>query len=95
MVEDDVVQGRAATKTSTENSGDYQHRDTSGRYRHGCAACDVHASGLNRADLIVASRQRHGEVGGVSARIGLECAEIKAVGSEALGRGCQSAASEA
>ena len=30
------------------------------------------ASSLNRADLIVASGQRHGSVGGVGARIGLE-----------------------
>jgi len=74
--------------------------DTSGRYRHGCAACDVHASGLNRADLIVASGQRHGAVGGVDALIGLECTgEIEAFGSEVaglgVGRRCQSAASEA
>src|SRR5258708_33702510 len=43
----------------------------------------VRASQLNRADLIVASGHRHGAVGGVGARIGLECAgEIEAVGSE-------------
>ena len=43
----------------------------------------VRASTLNRADLIVASGHRHGAVGGVGARIGLECAgEIEAVGSE-------------
>jgi NADPH:quinone reductase len=41
------------------------------------------ASSLNRADLIVASGQRHGSVGGVGARIGLECAgEVERVGSE-------------
>jgi NADPH:quinone reductase len=41
------------------------------------------ASSLNRADLIVASGQRHGSVGGVGARIGLECAgEVETVGSE-------------
>jgi NADPH2:quinone reductase len=46
----------------------------------------VCASTLNRADLIVASGQRHGPVGGVGARIGLECAgEIEAVGSEVAG----------
>jgi NADPH:quinone reductase len=44
------------------------------------------ASTLNRADLIVASGQRHGAVGGVGARIGLECAgEVEAVGSEVEG----------
>src|SRR5215468_6944409 len=43
----------------------------------------VRASTLNRADLIVASGHRHGAVGGIGARIGLECAgEIEAVGSE-------------
>ncbi len=42
----------------------------------------VRASSLNRADLIVASGQPHGRVGGVGARIGLECAgEVEAVGS--------------
>jgi NADPH:quinone reductase len=42
----------------------------------------VRASSLNRADLIVASGQRHGSVGGVGARIGLECAgEVEAVGN--------------
>jgi NADPH2:quinone reductase len=46
----------------------------------------VRASTLNRADLIVASGHRHGPVGGVGARIGLECAgEIEAVGSEVAG----------
>jgi NADPH:quinone reductase len=46
----------------------------------------VRASTLNRADLIVASGQRHGAVGGVGARIGLECAgEVEAVGSEVEG----------
>ena len=46
----------------------------------------VRASTLNRADLIVAAGHRHGAVGGVGARIGLECAgEIEAVGSEVAG----------
>jgi len=46
----------------------------------------VRASTLNRADLIVASGQRHGAVGGAGARIGLECAgEIEAVGSDVTG----------
>jgi NADPH2:quinone reductase len=43
----------------------------------------VRATSLNRADLLVASGHQHGRVGGVGARIGLECAgEIEAVGSE-------------
>lgn len=43
----------------------------------------VRASTLNRADLLVASGRQHGPVGGVGARIGLECAgEVEAVGSE-------------
>jgi NADPH2:quinone reductase len=43
----------------------------------------VRASSLNRADLLVASGHQHGSVGGVGARIGLECSgEIEAVGSE-------------
>jgi NADPH2:quinone reductase len=42
----------------------------------------VRASSLNRADLSVASGHQHGSVGGVGARIGLECAgEVEAVGS--------------
>ena len=46
----------------------------------------VRASTLNRADLIVASGRPHGAVGGVGARIGLECAgEIEAVGSDVTG----------
>src|SRR6516165_6770571 len=46
----------------------------------------VRASTLNRADLIVASGHRHGAVGGVGARIGLECAgEVEAVGREVQG----------
>jgi NADPH:quinone reductase len=41
----------------------------------------VRASSLNRADLLVASGHQHGRVGGVGARIGLECAgEVEAVG---------------
>ena len=43
----------------------------------------VRASSLNRADLMVASGHQHGRVGGVGARLGLECAgEVEAVGSE-------------
>jgi NADPH:quinone reductase len=43
----------------------------------------VRASSLNRADLIVASGIRHGSVGGVGARLGLECSgEVEAVGGE-------------
>jgi NADPH2:quinone reductase len=43
----------------------------------------VRASTLNRADLIVASGIQHGSVGGVGARIGLECSgEVEAVGGE-------------
>jgi len=46
----------------------------------------VRASTLNRADLIVASGHRHGVVGGVGARVGLECAgEVEAVGTEVQG----------
>ncbi len=43
----------------------------------------VRASSLNRADLLVASGHQHGRVGGVGARIGLECAgEVEDVGRE-------------
>jgi NADPH:quinone reductase len=43
----------------------------------------VRASSLNRADLLVASGHQHGSVGGIGARIGLECSgEIEAVGTE-------------
>jgi NADPH2:quinone reductase len=43
----------------------------------------VRASSLNRADLHVASGMQHGRVGGVGARLGLECAgEVAAVGGE-------------
>jgi len=46
----------------------------------------VRATSLNRADLHVASGQQHGRVGGVGARIGLECAgEVEAVGSMVKG----------
>jgi NADPH2:quinone reductase len=46
----------------------------------------VRASSLNRADLLVASGHQHGSLGGVGARLGLECAgEIEAVGSEVAG----------
>jgi NADPH:quinone reductase len=46
----------------------------------------VRASSLNRADLLVALGHQHGSVGGVGARLGLECAgEVEAVGSEAEG----------
>jgi NADPH:quinone reductase len=41
----------------------------------------VKASSLNRADLLVASGHQHGSVGGVGARLGLECSgEVEAVG---------------
>ena len=43
----------------------------------------VRASSLNRADLLVSLGHQHGAVGGVGARLGLECAgEVEAVGSE-------------
>jgi NADPH:quinone reductase len=43
----------------------------------------VRASSLNRADLMIASGLQHGRVGGVGARLGLECAgEVAAVGRE-------------
>ena len=43
----------------------------------------VRASTLNRADLLVALGHQHGSIGGVGARIGLECSgEVEAVGSE-------------
>jgi NADPH:quinone reductase len=43
----------------------------------------VRASSLNRADLLVASGHQHGAIGGVGARLGLECAgEVEAVGAE-------------
>jgi len=46
----------------------------------------VRASSLNRADLLVALGHRHGAVGGVGARLGLECAgDVEAVGSEVSG----------
>jgi NADPH2:quinone reductase len=46
----------------------------------------VRATSLNRADLQVASGQPHGRVGGVGARIGLECAgEVEAVGGAVKG----------
>jgi len=46
----------------------------------------VRASSLNRADLLVALGHQHGSVGGVGARIGLECSgEVEAVGSEVKG----------
>lgn len=46
----------------------------------------VRASSLNRADLLVALGHQHGSVGGVGARLGLECAgEVAAVGSEVEG----------
>jgi NADPH:quinone reductase len=42
----------------------------------------VHAASLNRADLLVAAGQQHGRIGGLGARLGLECAgEIEAIGS--------------
>ena len=43
----------------------------------------VRASSLNRADLLVASGHRHGAIGGVGARLGLECAgEVESVGDD-------------
>ena len=46
----------------------------------------VRASSLNRADLLIASGQQHGAIGGVGARIGLECSgEVEAVGSDVKG----------
>jgi NADPH2:quinone reductase len=46
----------------------------------------VCASSLNRADLLIAAGHQHGRVGGVGARLGLECAgEVEAVGSEVEG----------
>src|SRR5580704_8126531 len=46
----------------------------------------VRASSLNRADLLIASGHQHGRVGGVGARLGLECAgEVEAVGSAVEG----------
>jgi NADPH2:quinone reductase len=46
----------------------------------------VRATSLNRADLLVASGHQHGALGGVGARLGLECAgEVEAVGGEVVG----------
>ena len=46
----------------------------------------VRASSLNRADLLVASGHQHGAVGGVGARLGLECAgEVESVGDDVKG----------
>src|SRR5919198_5233465 len=46
----------------------------------------VRASSLNRADLLIASGHQHGAVGGVGARIGLECAgDVEDIGSEVKG----------
>ena len=46
----------------------------------------VRASSLNRADLLVALGHQHGSVGGVGARLGLECAgEVEAAGSDVKG----------
>jgi NADPH2:quinone reductase len=46
----------------------------------------VRATSLNRADLLVAMGHQHGSVGGIGARIGLECAgDVEAVGSEVQG----------
>ena len=43
----------------------------------------VRASGLNRADVMMASGIKHGALGGTGAILGLECAgEVAAVGSE-------------
>ncbi len=46
----------------------------------------VRAASLNRADLMIAAGLQHGRVGGVGARLGLECAgEVEAVGSAVTG----------
>ena len=46
----------------------------------------VRASSLNRADLLVAQGHQHGAVGGIGARLGLECAgEVAAMGSDVKG----------
>jgi len=46
----------------------------------------VRASTLNRADLLVALGHQHGSVGGVGARLGLECSgEVEAIGSDVQG----------
>lgn len=46
----------------------------------------VRAASLNRADLGIAAGTRHGSIGGVGARMGLECAgEVEAVGSAVTG----------
>ncbi len=46
----------------------------------------VRAASLNRADLGIAAGTRHGSIGGVGARMGLECAgEVEAVGSAVKG----------
>jgi len=46
----------------------------------------VRAASLNRADLMIAAGLQHGRVGGVGARLGLECAgAVAAVGSEVTG----------
>src|SRR5215217_1918577 len=46
----------------------------------------VRASSLNRADLLLASGHQHGSVGGVGARLGLECAgDVEAIGSDVHG----------
>jgi NADPH:quinone reductase len=46
----------------------------------------VRASSLNRADTLVAAGIQHGSVGGVGARVGLECAgEVEGVGSAVTG----------
>ena len=43
----------------------------------------VRASSLNRADVGVAAGQQHGRVGGIGARLGLECSgEVEVVGRE-------------
>jgi NADPH2:quinone reductase len=46
----------------------------------------VRATSLNRADLLVATGHQHGSVGGIGARIGLECAgDVEAIGSDVQG----------
>jgi NADPH2:quinone reductase len=46
----------------------------------------VRASSLNRADLLVSLGHQHGAVGGIGARLGLECAgEVEAIGADVTG----------
>jgi len=83
-----MMGGRNGKEMVPCEHGDHDVGAHCGRYRHGRAACDVRASGLNRANLMVAFGQRQGAVGSVDALAGLECTgEIEAVGSEVAGLG--------